>query len=93
MTGHSRIMRNERVDSKAKKAASVKHSEIKHLPAYLRKPLLISPIALKRSHGNTLKKRWKADWSTSVRGKKMLHIDSSTPFSKFLKMISNMNLS
>jgi hypothetical protein len=86
-------MRNERADSEAKKAASGKHSEIKHLPAYLRKPLLISLVALKRSHGDALKKRWKTDWSTSARGKKTLRIDSSTPSSKFLKTISNTNLS
>jgi hypothetical protein len=91
--GHSGIMGNERADSEAKKAASGKHSEIKHLPTYLRKPLLISPVALKRSHGDALKNRWKTEWTTSARGKKMLRIDSSTPSSKVLKTISNTNLS
>jgi hypothetical protein len=57
MAGHSGIVGNKRADSKAKKAASRKHSDIKHLPVYLRKPLPINPAALKRSHADTLKKR------------------------------------
>ena len=91
--GHSGIAGNKRADTEAKKAASGKQSDIKHLPTYLRKPLFINPAALKRSHGDTLKKRWIADWTTSVRGKKMLHTDSTTPSTKFLRMISNLNLS
>ena len=91
--GHSGIVGNERADTEAKKAASGKQSDIKHLPAYLRKPLLINPAALKRSHGDALKMRWKADWTTSVRGKKMLHTDSTTPSTKFLRTISSPNLS
>jgi hypothetical protein len=91
--GHSGIMGNERADSKAKKAASRKHTENKHLPIYLRKPLPINPAALKRSHSDALKKRWKADWTALPRGKKMLCIDNTTPSTKFLKTISNTNLS
>jgi ribonuclease HI len=91
--GHSGIMGNERADSEAKKAASGKHTENKHLPVYLRKPLPINPAALKRSHGDALKKRWKADWTASPRGKEMLRIDNTTPSTKFLKTISSTNLS
>jgi hypothetical protein len=93
MAGHSSIVGNERADNKAKKAASRKHSDIKHLPVYLRKPLPINPAALKRSHGDALKKRWKADWTASLRGKKMLCINNTIPSTKFLKTISNTNLS
>ena len=91
--GHSGIAGNEKADSEAKKAASGQQSDNKHLPAYLRKPLLINPAALKRTHSDVLKKRWKDDWSTSARGKKALQTDSSTPSVKFLKTISNTNLS
>jgi hypothetical protein len=59
--GHSGIVGNERADSEAEKAASGQNSNIKHLPAYLRKPLLINPAAIKRKHSDALKKRWKAD--------------------------------
>jgi hypothetical protein len=93
MAGYSSIVGNERADSEAKKAASGKHSDIKHPPVYLRMPLPINSTALKRSHADTLKKRWKADWTASLRGKKMLCIDNTIPSTKFLKMISNTNLS
>ena len=93
MAGHSSIAGNKRVDSEAKKAVSGKNSNIKHLPTYLRKPLLINPIVLKRTYTDTLKKSWKTNWRTLARGKKVLHTDDSTPSSRFLNTISNPNLS
>jgi len=91
--GYSGIVGNERADTETKKAVSGHNSDIKHLPACLRKLLLINPAALKRIHSDALKKRWKAVWSSSARGKKMLRIDNTTPSIKFLKTISNTNLS
>ena len=90
--GHEGIVGNELVDIEAKEAAKGHTLNTKHLPCYLRKPLLINLSAVKKAHSNELKKEWKEDWRNSKRGKVVLRIDKSTLSGKFLKSISNPKL-
>ena len=90
--GHEGIEGNEAADREAKKAAEGLTTEPTDLPAYLRKPLLTNPSALKRAHSDRLKHKWTTTWRQSERGRKMLQIDSSTPSNKFLKAISSTNI-
>ena len=90
---HEGITGNKEVDHKAKKAAEGKTSDKKLLPSYLRKLLLINPAARKRAHHKGLMKIWKKDWKTSAQGKRAACLDRSTPSKKFLKAISQKELS
>jgi hypothetical protein len=91
--GHEGIEGNELVDIEAKEAAKGRTLDTKHLPPYLRKPLLINPTAAKAAHNAALKSEWQNEWRNSKRGKAVAEIDESTPSSKFLKTISNPKLS
>jgi ribonuclease HI len=91
--GHEGIEGNELADIEAKEAAKGCTSDTKHLPPYLRKPLLINPTAAKAAHNAALKSEWQNEWRNSKRGKAVAEIDESTPSSKFLKTISNPKLS
>jgi len=91
--GYKGITGNEKVDRKAKKAVEGKTSDKKLLPSYLRKSLLINPAARKRAHHKGLMKIWKKDWKTSAWGKRAACLDRSTPSKKFLKAISQKELS
>ena len=86
--GHEGIEGNEAIDQEAKKAAEGFTSDLTRLPAYLRKPLLTNPSAVKRAHNDHLKQKWTTTWRKSEKGCKMHKIDSSTPSNKFLKAIS-----
>jgi len=90
--GHEGIVGNKAIDQEAKKAAEGLTSDPTHLPLYLRKPLLTNPSAVKRAHNNCLKFKWTTTWRSSVRGRKMHQIDSTTPSNKFLKAISLTNI-
>jgi ribonuclease HI/exonuclease III len=87
--GHEGIAGNEAADQEAKKAAGGLSSDKKLLPAYLRKPLLINPSAIRTARSKFLKSKWKSVWQKSERGRKILKYDDSTPSSKFLKSISD----
>ena len=91
--GHISIVGNKKADSKAKKAAAGLSSDKELLPPYLRKPLLINPLAVKQKLINKLKKDWSKEWLKSKRGKVALKIDNTTPSNKFIKTISNTKLS
>jgi hypothetical protein len=91
--GHEGIEGNELVDREAKKATEGHSSDKKQLPAYLRKPIPINPVAAKRAYHNELKREWTEGWRKSQRGKKMTQIDKTTPSNKFLKAISSGELS
>ena len=93
MAGHEGIKGNEDADHKAKKAAEGLTSDKQTLPPYLRKPLLINPTAVKRAHHKGLKKKWKDKCAASVRGQRAVCFDGSTPSKKFLKTISQTELS
>ncbi len=60
--GHEGIEGNKMADREAKEAAKGHTSDTKHLPCYLRKPLLINPSALKKAHSKRLKKEWHDAW-------------------------------
>jgi hypothetical protein len=62
--------------------------DTKHLPPYLRKPLLINPTVAKAAHNAALKSEWQNEWRNSKQGKVITEIDKLTPSSKFLKTIS-----
>lgn len=91
--GHEGLVGNELADKEAKEAAKGRTSETKHLPRYLRKPLLTNPAAIKMAHAEKLKEKWKTDWKSTKRGKDTSEIDRSTPSSRFLNTISNPKLS
>ena len=91
--GHISIAGNEKADNEAKKAVAGLSSDKELLPAYLRKPLLINPSAVKQKLIDKLKKDWSKEWLKSKRGKIMSKIDNTTPSNKFIKTISNAKLS
>jgi len=90
---HEGIAGNELANQEAKKAADSLSSEKLTLLRYLRKPLLINPSAVKQDYDARLKKAWTNEWRNLERGRKMLEIDNSTPSNKFIKLISNPDLS
>lgn len=87
--GHEGIEGNEAADAEAKKAAEGHSSEKHLLPAYLRKPLLINPAAIKRTYHDSLKNSWTENWRQSPRGRKMRRTDKSTPSARFINAISS----
>jgi len=91
--GHKGIEGNEDVDHKAKRAARGKSSDKKMLPFYLRKCLLINPAAVKWAHHESQMEMWKDGWKASYRGKHAMSLDESTPSKRFLKTISQEELS
>jgi len=91
--GHISIPGNKLADSKVKRAAASHTTSHEHLPPYLRKPLLINPLAVIRKQNDDLKIEWKREWLKTEKGKRTLQIDDTTPSTKFLKMISNPKLS
>jgi len=90
---HEGIVGNKLADQEAKKAADGLSSKKLTLLHYLRKPLLINPSTVKQDHNARLKKAWTNEWCNSERGRKMLKIDNSTLSNKFIKLISNSDLS
>ena len=62
-------------------------------PPPRQKALPINPAAIKRAYHDTLKNLWRMGWKTSDRGKRDALFDEATPSKKFLKMISQSELS
>jgi hypothetical protein len=91
--GHEGIEGNEAADREAKLAAEGRSSAKSHLPAYLRKPLLINLAAIKRAYHDTLKARWAKEWKGSPRGRCTTCINDSMPLKRFLGTISQSKLS
>jgi hypothetical protein len=90
---HKGIEGNELADHKAKAAARGTHADKKLLPTYLRCTLLTNPNTMKQSKTVKLNAKCKDIWRSSIRGKNMLKIDSSTPSNKFIGTISHTNIS
>jgi len=93
MAGHKGIEGNKDVDHEVKRAARGKSSDKKTLPFYLRKCLLINPTAVKQAHHESQMEMWKDSWKASYRGKHAASLDESTPSKRFLKTISQEELS
>ena len=93
MAGHEGIEGNEAANKEAKLAAEGK-SSVKHsLPLYLRKPLPINASAVKQAYQTELKEKWADKWRSLHRGSKIVQLDKTTPSNKFLKLISQKDLS
>ena len=93
VAGHEGIRGNEIADTEAKKAANGHTSGRPTLPAYLRKTLPLNPAALRQQHNAKLLSDWATEWKNSKRGRAFLRLDKTTPSPRFLKQISNPNLS
>ena len=91
--GHVNIEGNELADKEAKLAAGGKTSNNTALPKTLRKPMKFSKSAAKQAHNEKLKNIWCGSWHKSPHAQKTTHIDPSLPSPKFLKLISNPDLS
>ena len=91
--GTYRHPRQRKSGLRGQKAADNYTSDKEHLPPYLRKPLLINSSAVIRKRNDKLNSEWKQGWHKTERGKRTRKIDSTTPSTKFLKMISNVKLS
>ena len=91
--GHEGIVGNELADREAKRAAQGHSSEKHLLPPLARKPLPINPTAIKRAHHDALKALWRMGWKTSDRGIRDARFNEATPSRKFLKTISQSELS
>jgi ribonuclease HI len=90
--GHTGIKGNEKADREAKIAAAGHTSEKSHLPPLLRRKLTINPTALIRKYNKDAKEKWKTKWKSSLRGKKLAELDTTTPSDTLLKIISNRKL-
>jgi ribonuclease HI len=91
--GHVNIQGNELADQEAKTAAEGTTSNIKELPRILRKPLKHNKSAAKQAHKKKLKEAWRKAWSKSPRAKRFKPFDSTLPSPKFVKLISDPNIS
>ena len=91
--GHSGITGNEEVDGEAKKATEGLTSDTKLLPPLLRKPLKMNKLALRQRKKESLKTRWKKEWSVSERAPRINALDPSLPSNKYLELINDDRLS
>ena len=66
---------------------------LKALPKILKKPLKHNKSAAKQCYKEKLKHVWIKGWQKSPRAQRLKHIDSSLPLHKFLKLISNPDIS
>ena len=93
MAGHKGIEGNEAADKEAKLAVEGKSSFNHFLPLYLRKLLPINASAVKQAYQMELKKKWVDKWRSLHRGSKIVQLDETLPSNKFLKSISQKDLS
>ena len=91
--GHVSIKGNEEVDGEAKKATEGLTSDKKALPPLLRKALKNTKSALRQNKKENLKNCWQQEWSASIHATKYRSIGFSSPSNKFIKLISDENLS
>jgi ribonuclease HI len=91
--GHINIEGNELADEEAKRASEGTTSETNALPKVLKKPLKHNKSAAKQEHKKKLNTAWKREWKSSPHAHRTKHIDPSLPSSKFLKLISNPDIS
>ena len=91
--GHVKIEGNELADEEAKLASEGKTSKAALLPRILRKQLKVNKSAVKQAHKLKLKNAWKRDWLNTPRANRLKHLDSSMPSMKFVKLISDPDIS
>jgi ribonuclease HI len=91
--GHVNIEGNELADVEAKLASEGTMSETNTLPKILKRPLKHNKSAAKQEHKKKLNNVWNREWKKSPRAHRTKHMDSSLPLSKFLKLISDPNIS
>ncbi len=93
MTEIHHIEGNEQADKEAKAAAEGKTSPARELPKTLKKPRTLNKSAAKQHFKSALKNIWSKEWSDSPRADKAKCIDPTLPSNKFLKLISETDLS
>ena len=91
--GHSGITGNKEVDGEAKKATEGLMLDTKLLPPLLRKPLKVNKSALRQCKKESLKTRWKKEWSMLERTPRINALDPSLPSNKYLELINDDRLS
>jgi hypothetical protein len=91
--GHVNIEGIERADKEAKKVAEGTMSDRTLLSGILKKLLKHNKSAAKQAHNSKLKTAWSRKWKKSPRAQRLKHTDPSIPSSKFLKLISNPDIS
>ena len=91
--GHVNIEGNELADEEAKSASEGTTSEANALPRLLRKPLKHNKSAAKQDHKKKITNAWTKEWQNSPRVHRFKQIDSSLPSLKFLKLISELDIS
>ena len=89
--GHKDFMPNEQADEEAKSAAQGHSSDTKFLSLLLRKCLPLSVSALRQSHSDTFKSRWRRRWKSSERENLLQTIDNSAPSKKYLRLIKGID--
>jgi hypothetical protein len=77
----------------AKLASEGTMSETNTLPKILKRPLKHNKSAAKQEHKKKLNNVWNREWKKSPHTHRTKHMDSSLPLSKFLKLISDPNIS
>ena len=90
--GHMGIRGNVIADKEAKAAAGGTTTDKKSLPKLLRRKLTINPTALKHTHNEAIKTKWKSEWANTPRGGKLTTLDDKTPSTKLLNIISSSRL-
>ena len=91
--GHVNIEGNELADKEAKLASEGATSEASTLPKILKKPLKHNKLAAKQEHKKQIKIAWSREWQKSLRAHRTKNIDASLPSLKFIKLISDLDIS
>jgi ribonuclease HI/exonuclease III len=85
ISGHSQVTGNERADKLAKEGAEGRANRRVDLPHILRRTLPISISAKNRTHLESLKTKWTAEWAKSPRQRRFERIDDTFPFNSYRK--------
>jgi hypothetical protein len=91
--GHINIGSNELADKEAKRASEGETSDLKALLKLLRKPLKYNKSTVNQVYKMKIKTAWHKDWQRSPHTQRTKLIDPSLLSNKFLKLISDSDIS